>query len=129
LSFPVGVDSEDGATFKLYCDTTPYCLWPSVFKADGSLAWAGHPDWHRVAVVKRPTTAPSASPPSAKITALRTELQTALRCGCLARRDPQITPTGFSPSTGGDMIAIQAKLSFSTRGQGALTEARELPRK
>ncbi len=121
LSFPVGVDSEDGATFKLYCDTDSILPLAFVFKADGSLAWAGHPTGIE-SVVKRLDDGSFSVSTQRKITALRTELQTALRSGLgavilkNADRILSIDP--------GDMIAIQAKL-FVYEGQGALTEARE----
>lgn len=121
LSFPVGSDTSNSATYKDFCDTESILPMAFVVYEDGTLAWSGHPTGIE-AVMKRIDEGSFDASSQRKISILRGELQTALQSGLgavvLKNADRILA---LDP---GDMIAIQAKL-FIYENQGRFKEARD----
>ena len=121
LSYPVGTDTSNFITFKEYCDTESMLPLAFVVLPDGALAWSGHPTGIE-SVIKRIDNGTFDIDSQRRISALRIELQTALRSGLgavvLKNADRILA---IDPS---DMISVQAKL-FVFEGQSKFKEAGE----
>ena len=121
LSFPVGADTSNLATFKEFCETESILPMAFVVYEDGTLAWTGHPTGIE-SVMKRINDGSFSAESQRKISVLRGELQAALHSGLgavvLKNADRILT---IDPS---DMIAIQAKL-FVFESQGRFKDARD----